>query len=165
MTKNGKEMSKKIENGYGNNINGTPYQVMEEINENEKGRENGRVERNNQKWQCLDKMKKINVKMLVETVDRMKKCKNTNIVGEKEWKDKPVQSARRMNDWKWQTSEQKEWKWMQKEDKCEPVPTYGGKKWKWQKDWRMTVEKGTTENDKKYSKKEKGLQDIVGSWR
>ena len=54
MTKKGKEMSKKIKNGYRKNINGSLYQVMEEINENEKRMGNGRTERNSQKWQRLE---------------------------------------------------------------------------------------------------------------
>ena len=51
-------MCKKIEHGYGKNINGSLYKFMEEINEKEKGMENGMIDRSNQKWQCLQQKEK-----------------------------------------------------------------------------------------------------------
>ena len=87
MNKNGKEMSKKIEHGYGKNINGTLYQVMEEINENEKRNDEwkGRMEQPKMTI-SQSKTKRMNVKTLVETVDRMKKMQEHNHYWKKEGK-------------------------------------------------------------------------------
>ena len=51
-----------------------------------------------------------------------------------------------------------------KEVKWKPIPSYGGKKWKCQMEWRMKGQEGTTKNGKDQSKWNKNeCQDIGGS--
>ena len=89
-------MSKSSENGNRKKINGILYLVMQEIKMTN-GTENGRRQRNKQKWKGLEEMEKMDVKKLVEAEDRSKKIEGHKCYWRK--------GAKRQTNTKWERNE------------------------------------------------------------
>ena len=71
---------------------------MEEINENSRKNGEYQVRKEQPKMARTRAKGKKDVKSLVEAENGRENAEDTSIIGEKEWKDKPIKSGKGMND-------------------------------------------------------------------